>query len=186
MQSESKKYKQLKDRFRQHRNRKPDDPLSKAFKAKGTNIKPEELDALLAKFLAESKAKESVTTAVTEVDANVEREGEVRKTYPELLDHYKVNDDEAGHEKLDTYFKMSYYRKVKVPKKQSKTAVELKLTDGFKFVYFVKAGGAINTPIPISRAGPGPATLVSSSRVALATREDYTNVYLPWSIGVAM
>lgn len=145
----NKKYKELKDRFRKHRSRKPDDPLSQAYKAKGPNIKAEELEALLNKFAAESKAKESVTKTSTETNDNVEREGEVRKTYPELLDHYKVDDDADGHVKLDTYFKMNYFRKVKVPKQQAKVASSLNLTDGFKFVYFVKAWSAKNKSIPL-------------------------------------
>ena len=71
-------------------------------------MKAEELDALLNKFEAESKAKESVTKTSTETNANVLREGEVRKTYPELLDHYKVDDDAAGHAKVDAYCKMIF------------------------------------------------------------------------------
>ncbi len=73
MTSTNKKYRQLKDRFRKHRNRKPDDPLSQAYKAKGTNIKPEDLDALLNKFSAECHARETVTKTASEVNANVER-----------------------------------------------------------------------------------------------------------------
>jgi hypothetical protein len=92
-----------------------------------------QMSELLDRFQAGPQGKrESVTQTQTNTHAKIKRDDEVQASYPEVLDHFNLEDKdpEVNDAVLQKYVKMKYCRKVLLPKKDRGVAAELSMHEG--------------------------------------------------------
>jgi hypothetical protein len=116
-------------KFKRFRKGHKDHPHARAFRdAKEKGLKGEELDAIMMKF-AESQHPdllEEITDSMKKERMDKEDETHATLNYEQLciVKHWDIWDPE-NDSKLETLLKLSYYKAIKLPKKEAKTALEM-------------------------------------------------------------